>query len=328
MNGFKKVQKHVIDEHTETESNHVHRKNDEQNTKHITKHDTEELRTSIVKKSAKNNIKRSTPETVQHIIGRIDDQSDKESISKICKQTKSENNEQKGRERKKGGTRSGNKILKNNETNNNDQNNENDKTIKKAGIDENYISIKPRVIAFWRPTDPYGYFGQWYLSDIRFTVDELEKLPDKITQLDLFTDRYDVIEKMMIPGKYNCTEQFMMMGKAALFSDDEMFNKMLRTDSPCNQKKNGRKVQGFDETIWNTYSKDIVILGNYLKFKQNPVLGQKLRATIGSDLVEGSPLDRIWGVGIKYNDPMINDKSRWKGTNYLGQCLEFVRNLI
>lgn len=184
------------------------------------------------------------------------------------------------------------------------------------------------VLAFWRPTDPYAYLGQWYESKFLFNQQIMNELPHQITDLPLFKNKLQVVMKMLDNETYLNAEKFMMMGKASLFGDNIIFDQMSKTDSPKMQKDLGRKVANFDEVIWNTYSKDIVILGNYLKFNQNKQLKDQLLDTAGTTLVEGSPLDKIWGVGLKFDDVNITDLTKWKGTNYLGKCLMFVRDIL
>ena len=322
-----KVAKLPINENSETNSNHFYQDDNGQNTKH----NAQKLCTLVVRKSPKQSIDlclqgQSDGENNEPTIGKFD--------GKNCEKNNNVNNKPFSKKKIDGAnkscefintTRSDNKIFKNNKDVSGDENDENIESVKKCGDDENHKFIRPKIIAFWRPSDPYGYLGQWYISDFGFTSNDQNQLPDKIKNLGLFNSREDVVTKMMIKNKYNCTEQFMMMGKAALFNDNDIFDKLYQIKSPCTQKSYGRKVSGFDERTWDTFSKDIVILGNYLKFSQNSLLLDKLKSTNGSMLVEGSPLDRIWGVGMKYDDPCINNKDKWRGKNYLGHCLEYVR---
>lgn len=184
------------------------------------------------------------------------------------------------------------------------------------------------MIAFWRVTDPNGEFCQWYQSDIKITRSIIENLPQQIKDLKLYSERYDVLE--MLAGQYIFTsaEQFMMMGKAALFGDKTIFAKMSITDQPSQHKILGRKVAGFEDDVWEKYCKDIVIIGNYLKFIQNDRLFKIMKNTNDKILVEGSPYDRIWGVGLQYDSIHIGNKEKWRGKNYLGESLMFVRNLL
>jgi len=63
------------------------------------------------------------------------------------------------------------------------------------------------------------------------------------------------------------------------------------------------------------------------KFSQNPRLQAQLLATDDDILVEASPYDKIWGVGLRETDPRINDPSQW-GKNFLGKCLGRVRDAL
>lgn len=184
------------------------------------------------------------------------------------------------------------------------------------------------VISFWRPTDQNGVFGQWYGSDFEVTKDILNSLPKELKRSKLFTTRFDVLEKLSETKVFNTAEKFMMMGKAALFRDNVIYDVMARTNSPKEQKSLGQKVKNFDERIWNTYSRDIVNIGTYLKFSQNDEFKKTLLETNDKILVEGSPMDRIWGVGLKFDDPKIQDRQQWRGTNYLGDALMFSRTLL
>ena len=131
---------------------------------------------------------------------------------------------------------------------------------------------------------------------------------------------------------YNCAEQYMMAQKALIFKDQETFAKIISTLSPAQQKDLGRQVKNFDVDKWNLVARDIVYNGNYLKFSQNKRLLEKLadtkpmRPTHDSILVEASPTDLIWGVGLAETDPLIFDRKNWRGTNWLGEVLTTLRD--
>ncbi len=55
------------------------------------------------------------------------------------------------------------------------------------------------------------------------------------------------------------------------------------------------------------------------KFKQNPGLKTFLLNTGDRELVETSPADSFWGVGLDMKSPALLDKSQWKGRNILGK---------
>lgn len=183
------------------------------------------------------------------------------------------------------------------------------------------------VVSFWRVTDQYGYFCQWYKSDFVLTDDIRDKFPSTIKSLSLCKDKPQVLN-MLIGHDFVTAEQFMMMGKAALFNDRDVFNKISNSSSPVKQKQLGRDVKNFDEATWLKYCKDIVIVGNYLKFSQSTTLTKNLLNTGDAILIEGSPLDKLWGVGLRFDDPKINIKANWKGLNYLGECLMVVRRIL
>jgi len=191
------------------------------------------------------------------------------------------------------------------------------------------LEIKQNCITFWRPSDPNNYLGQWYKADFEITNDICENFPNEIKTLSLYMERYDVLQKLANDQtQFNTAEKFMMMAKAALFLDNVAFNRMADSENPAEHKQLGRTVKRFNENVWDKYNCDIVKIGNYLKFTQNNDLKIKLLSTKGYTLVEGSPLDKVWGIGLKFDDPKCQDKSNWKGKNYLGECLMLVRNII
>ena len=126
--------------------------------------------------------------------------------------------------------------------------------------------------------------------------------------------------------EFNCAEQYMMYTKALLFEDLETANSIIDTDDPKEQKALGRIVKRFDKKLWDVYARDIVYSGNYLKFSQNNIIFEKLLATKDSILVEASPYDLIWGVGIPLTDNNIYDRKNWKGKNWLGEVLTQLRD--
>ena len=125
---------------------------------------------------------------------------------------------------------------------------------------------------------------------------------------------------------FNCAEQYMMHGKALLFGDAEVAAQILATAHPKQQKALGRKVKNFDDAIWKREREAIVLAGSRLKYTQNPALLELLLATAGTELVEASPYDRIWGIGLSAKDPRAQDPATWKGQNLLGKILTKLRD--
>lgn len=127
------------------------------------------------------------------------------------------------------------------------------------------------------------------------------------------------------PYTYNCAEQYMMHGKALLFEDEAVGAQILAADHPRQHKALGRKVKGFDDKRWHAHREQIVLAGNRAKFTQNPELRAALLETAGTELVEASPYDRIWGIGLGANDPRAQNPATWRGQNLLGKILTRLR---
>ena len=125
---------------------------------------------------------------------------------------------------------------------------------------------------------------------------------------------------------YNGTEQYMMAKKAHFFGDTESYDLIMSMKEPWDQKAQGKKVKNFNKEHWENYCRPMVRQGNMLKFSQNPELKQYLMNTGDAEIVEASPTDTIWGIGLAENDPRAYDKSQWRGTNWLGIAIMEVRD--
>lgn len=124
---------------------------------------------------------------------------------------------------------------------------------------------------------------------------------------------------------YPTAEHFMMAEKARLFGDREALAKILACGDPGAAKALGRSVRGFDEAVWDRERVAIVVRGNEAKFSQSEPLGGFLAATGERVLVEASPADPIWGIGLASADEAASDPGRWRGLNLLGFALMEVR---
>lgn len=120
---------------------------------------------------------------------------------------------------------------------------------------------------------------------------------------------------------YASAEHWMMAGKARLFGDAEAAERAVAAKSPAEAKKVGRLVRGFDATVWERERYGLVVAGSVHKFGQNPELGGFLLGTGDRVLVEASPTDRIWGIGLAADDPRAEDPATWQGLNLLGFAL-------
>ncbi len=135
--------------------------------------------------------------------------------------------------------------------------------------------------------------------------------------------------KFVIDGMiFNCAEQYMMYSKAVLFNDKKMKNKILSSSDPTEQKKFGRQVKNFDDTVWEAECENIVKRASTAKFQQNEDLKTELFKTFPKTLVEASPSDTIWGIGLGATNPKAQDKKTWRGLNRLGYILTEVRNQL
>ena len=123
-------------------------------------------------------------------------------------------------------------------------------------------------------------------------------------------------------------EQYMMYTKALLFGDRDAAERILAAQTPREQQAIGRTVQGFDESVWLLFREGVAFAGNYARFSQNAEQLELLFATRGTTLVEASPHDRIWGIGLAADDPRALDRSQWLGLNLLGETLTRVREAL
>jgi ribA/ribD-fused uncharacterized protein len=142
-------------------------------------------------------------------------------------------------------------------------------------------------------------FSQWWLSE--FTVNGIQ---------------------------YKTAEHWMMAKKAELFSDEETLSKILNAKTPAEAKKLGREVKGYDDAKWLKKRLELVVEGNFYKFSQHKDLQEYLLSTNDRILVEASPVDAIWGVGLAADNPDINNPVNWKGLNLLGFALMEVRDKL
>lgn len=127
---------------------------------------------------------------------------------------------------------------------------------------------------------------------------------------------------------FNCSEQYMMWSKAMLFGDYETAIKVMLTRNPREQKALGRLVNGFDQSIWEMNCIDIMVPALVAKFTQDQTCNDALFATIGKEIVEASPYDIVWGIGLAEDDPRAWDKETWQGRNLLGVCLMKTRDIL
>lgn len=127
---------------------------------------------------------------------------------------------------------------------------------------------------------------------------------------------------------YRTAEHYMMAEKARLFGDDVALAKILRSRFPAEVKRFGREIAAFDEDRWQAERFAIVVRGNLAKFSQNPALTDYLLSTGDAVIVEASPADAIWGIGLAEEHPYTHQPKLWPGLNLLGFALMEVREQL
>ncbi|MDM7860963.1 NADAR family protein [Alteromonas sp. ASW11-36] len=163
---------------------------------------------------------------------------------------------------------------------------------------------QPKFVFFWGHKKPKSgvsktCFSQWYESAFK-------------------------IERV----RYTTAEHFMMAEKARLFRDTNAEMAILAANNPGQAKAFGREVKGFDHEKWVEHRFDIVVRANFAKFGQNEELKRFLLNTRDRVIVEASPVDKIWGIGLSADDPHAENPNRWKGENLLGFALMEVRSQL
>ncbi len=158
----------------------------------------------------------------------------------------------------------------------------------------------PKYIFFWKPDQPYGWCSNWH--DSPFTIN-------------------DTI--------YQTSEHYMMAKKATLMGDQAMTQRIIDCDHPKNAQALGRKIKNWNENLWIDNRERIMDEALTAKFTSHPDLRKLLIDTNPKILVEASPVDKIWGIGLSpdqaYKTP---EPTHWKGLNLLGQSLMRVRQQL
>ncbi|QEN91233.1 NADAR family protein [Labrys sp. KNU-23] len=126
--------------------------------------------------------------------------------------------------------------------------------------------------------------------------------------------------------RYPTAEHWMMAGKARLFGDGQSLSEILMATSPKQAKQLGREVKGFESSQWDAQKYHIVTEGSIHKFDQNPALRKFLLSTGDAVLVEASPVDRVWGIGLAGDDDRAGNPLLWRGENLLGFALMQARD--
>jgi ribA/ribD-fused uncharacterized protein len=127
---------------------------------------------------------------------------------------------------------------------------------------------------------------------------------------------------------YPTAEHYMTAEKARLFGDADTCAQIRSTTDPGRAKALGRQVRGFDDERWTEERVPIALRANTAKFGQNADLKEWLVGTNDTVLVEASPVDRIWGIGLAIDNKQTRNPERWRGLNLLGFALMKVRSCL
>ncbi len=127
---------------------------------------------------------------------------------------------------------------------------------------------------------------------------------------------------------YRTAEHWMMAEKARLLANGEVRQRSIAAQHPAEAKKLGREVVNFDSQQWDAQKYDLVKTGNYQQFSQHPALRDYLLTTGSRVLVEASPVDAIWGIGLATDHADAMQPAKWSGQNLLGFALMEVRDQL
>lgn len=167
-------------------------------------------------------------------------------------------------------------------------------------MEKNDIRVTDSHIFFWS-----GWPSNWYPAKFKVIKDAKE------------------IE-------FQNSEQYFMYMKAVYFEDFDTASEIVKNGgNPNEAKRLGRLVKNFDPAKWDNIKESVMFDANFLKYMRNRKLYKKLTdpSLDGKHFVEGSPYDKIWGIGVHYMDAS-DDESTWKGQNLLGKTLDTLRNYL
>ena len=152
---------------------------------------------------------------------------------------------------------------------------------------------------FWHPHEENGCFSNWSKHSIQ-------------------------VEEKTFPT----TEHYFMFHKALSMDDQTTANRILRAKTPSEVKSLGRQVKNFNEKLWVENREKIMFNALLLKAKQYPLIKEKLLETCGKVIVEASPYDTVWGIGLNKESEKSNHPECWKGKNLLGKAWMKVREVL
>ena len=156
-----------------------------------------------------------------------------------------------------------------------------------------------KPVFFWHAEDTYGEFSSRF--EVSFVVEGIV---------------------------YGSVTQYMMAKKALLFKDLYRYAQIMNERNPEECKALGREVSGFIQSTWDKARIEILFDANYAKFSQNPELEEVLLGTGSREIVEASPYNSEYGIGMSEKEAREADPSQWRGKNLLGESLMQVRSAL
>lgn len=144
-----------------------------------------------------------------------------------------------------------------------------------------------------------------------------------------FSNWHHSPDQLIMRGlSFDHSEGAFMAMKAWFFMDLDAVAACHAEKDPCAVKAIGRTIRGYDDAAWSLVRLGFMAYVNLLKYRQNPEMAAELLGTGDRTLVEASPVDQVWGVGLAEDDPLIQSPSNWRGTNLLGVALMQVREVL
>lgn len=145
---------------------------------------------------------------------------------------------------------------------------------------------------------------------------------------DPFSNFYNTIINVEYEGdilKFYSSEQLFMWRKCLEFNNPKAAMKIVQLGDvfPNEYRKIGRELPDWETygAHWEQVKEEVMFDCLYYKFTQNSVLKGMLMNKSEHVIVEASPYDKYWGVGLGYRDQLIKHPKNWKGANRLGFLL-------
>ena len=122
-------------------------------------------------------------------------------------------------------------------------------------------------------------------------------------------------------------EEYLFL-KIAGFANDEISQHRIReAATPAQCKAIGRNIK-VDKKRWFPEENKVMQRALYAKFSQNEELKDFLLSTGEKTLLEASPSDRYWGIGVSLGKVASSTPLNYTGKNKLGELLMNLRTQL